>query len=372
MTKKLKILELTNFSAGGCGVFARVKQESALLSKNHQVHIFSSNRVKDSNSLAIPKDDISGFKITRFPAKKLGGESFMFWNFKKAALTLKPDVIIAHSYRHPHTTQALKIAKKINAKVFLVTHSPFPKGQTRNIFQKLFVALYDKIVAPKTLNKFDKILTITHYESKILQKLGVFSKNIQYSPNGIPKEFFTKPKNPTEQKKILFLGRITPVKDLETLILSLKYLPNNINLEIVGPAEQSYLDKLVKLIVENKLENTVSFSKPIYSLPSKIQKIDSAKIFVLPSKSEAMPQSLIEAMAREKIVISSNNPGSKELIIDNKNGYLFETGNSKDLADKITLALTSPKSKSIQKRAKSSVSKFSWENLIKQLESLIR
>ena len=44
MLKKLKILELTNFSAGICGVWQRVKQESLELSKRgHTVIIFSSN-----------------------------------------------------------------------------------------------------------------------------------------------------------------------------------------------------------------------------------------------------------------------------------------------------------------------------------------
>ena len=33
MSKRLKILELCEFSAGGCGVFARVKRESSLLRK---------------------------------------------------------------------------------------------------------------------------------------------------------------------------------------------------------------------------------------------------------------------------------------------------------------------------------------------------
>jgi len=104
-------------------------------------------------------------------------------------------------------------------------------------------------------------------------------------------------------------------------------------------------------------------------MKKKIEKIDSAKIFVLPSKTEAMPQSLIEAMAREKIVIASNNRGARELVSEGKNGYLFQIGNQKELAEKIDGALES-KNKNIQKQARKSVEKFSWDKVIKELEGL--
>jgi glycosyltransferase involved in cell wall biosynthesis len=105
-------------------------------------------------------------------------------------------------------------------------------------------------------------------------------------------------------------------------------------------------------------------------LQEKIKKIDSAKIFVLPSKSEAMPQSLIEAMSRGKIVISSNNQGSKELIENNKNGFLFKIGDEKELAEEINLALSKPHEE-IKKSAIKSVERFKWDLLIKKLEKII-
>jgi len=195
----MRILELTNYSAGICGVFARAKQEAELLSKNHEVAIFSSNHTKGSNKLASPEETLGKVKIKRFKTKKLGGESFMHWFSKEAqkeALKFKPDLIIVHSYRHPHTTKALKLKNKLNCKVFLVTHAPFIEDDsTRTIKEKLFVNFYDKFIAPRKINKFNKILAITKWEIPHLLKLGVSKENIIYSPNGIPIEFF-------KQKKI--------------------------------------------------------------------------------------------------------------------------------------------------------------------------
>jgi glycosyltransferase involved in cell wall biosynthesis len=78
-------------------------------------------------------------------------------------------------------------------------------------------------------------------------------------------------------------------------------------------------------------------------------------------------------MAREKIVISSKTDGAKEIIENNKNGFLFEIENSKELVEKINFALdkkNASKIKEIQKNARKSVEKFNWDILIKKLVCL--
>lgn len=57
--------------------------------------------------------------------------------------------------------------------------------------------------------------------------------------------------------------------------------------------------------------------------------------FVLPSRTEAMGRALIEAMAAGKPVIGSRVGGIPDVIDDGGNGFLFESENVDDLADKI-------------------------------------
>src|SRR3989339_162283 len=102
----------------------------------------------------------------------------------------------------------------------------------------------------------------------------------------------------------------------------------------------------------------------------KIKKIDSCKVFVLPSKREGMSVALIEALARKRIVIASDNPAAKDLIQDGKNGFLFGIGNEKALAEKIDLAL-SGKNDKIRVEARKSVLQFSWDKVIKKLEKIL-
>jgi len=47
----------------------------------------------------------------------------------------------------------------------------------------------------------------------------------------------------------------------------------------------------------------------------------------------------VEAQSMEKIIIASNIGGSNETVIDEKTGYLFETGNAKSLCEKILKVL---------------------------------
>ena len=365
----MKILELTNFSSGICGVWTRVKQESLELSKKgHDVRIFSSNATKGSSEIAACDDSLGKIKIKRFSFKKLGGESFMSWKFEEEAIKFNPDIMIVHGYRHLHTTRALKLAKKLNCKIFLVTHAPFiESNSTRSFLSKLTVNFYDKFIGPKKINQFDKVIAITNWEIPYLMKLGCNKEKITYIPNGIPEEFFKEKILLFKSKKIIFLGRISPIKGLETLIKAASLIPQ-MQIEIIGPSEGNYGADLKSISPKN-----VKFIRPIYDLKLKIKKLQEADIFVLPSNREAMPQSLIEALSLGKIVISSSTQGGKEIITNKKTGFLFEIGNEHDLAEKINFCLSKENSeiiKQIQINSRKKSEEFRWSKLIEKLESL--
>lgn len=379
----MKILEICPFSAGICGVWGRVKQESLELSKKgHEVVIFSSNMTKGSDEIAPGDDRIRNIKIRRFesiqPGKGYlkfipGGESYIFWDFlkaKKEALSFNPEVVICHNYRHPHTKLALSVSKKIKAKSFLVTHAPFVEGNlTRSFFSKISVWFYDKFIGPHVLSKFTKIISITKWEKTYLNKLGVSDEKIVYIPNGIPNEFFDGKIKNFFGKKILFLGRIAPIKNLEILFSTFKKLKDKkLSLEIVGPIEQGY-DEIRKFSGDGAV-----FTDAIYDISEKIKKINEADIFILPSKREAMPQSLIEAMALGKLVIASKTSGAKEIINDGENGLLFEIGSENELCEKINWVIDKKNLKKIGKirvQARKKSEKFKWGDLVNSLEKLI-
>jgi len=380
----MKILEICPYSAGICGVWTRAKQESLEFKKQgDEIMVFSSNLEKGTDKIIASEENFKGIKIKRFASKKIGGESFMLWLNNKAvkkALEYSPDIIICHNYRHLHTTKALKIRDALikqdkKCKIFLVTHAPFVEGNiTRTKFQTTVVNFYDRFIGPKTLNKFDKILVISHWEIPHLLNAGAKEDKIVYIPNGIPEELFNVKNSKKEENKVLFLGRIAPKKMIETIIRAIPFVKDKtVKFEIVGPPEQEYKNKLNQLVKVMNVSNRIVFSPPVYDLQEKINKLDSCKIYVLASRVEGMPQGLIEAMARGKIIIGSNSIAIRDLIQDKKNGYLFEFNNPQDLAKKIDLALVDNKTnKDIRKEAKKFVEIFSWPSIIKSYNSLFK
>lgn len=372
-SKKLKILEITAFSAGICGVWTRALAESQLLAKKNEVRVFSADSFRGGKvKKAKPYEVLNKIKITRFPARFSFGQNTYFWNFEKQALKFKPDIIVVHAYRQYYSTLGLKVARRLGIPCFLVTHAPFLQKKLRNWRLNLAVWIYDKFIGRKIINNYEKIIAITKWEIPELLKLGVKREKIVYIPNGIPQEFFkVKIKEPEKRKSILFFGRIAPIKDLETLIKAFRLLNDkDISLDIVGPYEPEYKSKIMKLIRQSNIKGIITFHPAVYDLNKKIQLFDKHSLFILPSKREGMPQALIEAMARGKIVISSKTDGGKEIIKDGKNGYLFDIGDEKMLAEKIKMALNSKKSNNIRISARDYVEQFSWKNLYKKIKKV--
>lgn len=366
--KKLKIAFLCIYSHPSiCGVWSRVSSLAEMLvKKGHRVDVFSTNIIKGTDRKSSSFENYHKVNIHRFSPGLSFGENVKFWDFSREIEKLNPDIIIAEVYRHPHTALALKIAKKLGKPCFLVTHAPFVEPELRGKLGNIIVNMYDKIYGRKILKKFDKIIIITKWEVPYLIKIGVEKDKLLYIPNGIADEFFKIKRR--IGKGILFLGRIAEIKDIETLIYAVQRTARNypdVKLRIVGPAEEDYKKKLIKLIRELNLDKNIEFLPAIYDLTKKIKLIDSAEIFVLPSKREAMPQSLIEAMSRGKIVIASDNKGASE-IISNRNGFLFPISDSERLSEIINLCLQNKDEKRLNKIRKNAVSKsenFRWSRI---------
>lgn len=65
-------------------------------------------------------------------------------------------------------------------------------------------------------------------------------------------------------------------------------------------------------------------------------------LLVLPSESEGMSNTLLEAMAVSLPVVASDLPENREVVADGRNGYLFPVGDHRVLAEKIIAVLDDP------------------------------
>lgn len=340
-----------------------------LAQRGYEIHVFSSNEIFGSNEKSGSYQKYQGIHIHRYPVKWKVGKFGVAFNFEKDLIKLKPDIIHTHVYRAPFSHKALKLARKLKIKCFLTTHAPFVEKKLRGGFTNLMVSFYDLFLGKKDLNNYSKVFAITHWEIPYLSKLGCRQDKIEYLPNGIGDEFLNIKLTSKKKNKVLFLGRIDPIKDIETLINAAILVDRKVKFLIVGPGEEEYIKKLKRLAKERGLGN-IEFRKPVYEIKEKVELYKEVDIFVLPSKREAMPLALLEAMACGCLVIGSDNQGIHELI-GNKRGILFKTGDYRTLGKKIDCSLKNwVKQKKVRKDSVIFARSFAWKKIVNQLERL--
>lgn len=135
---------------------------------------------------------------------------------------------------------------------------------------------------------------------------------------------------------ILYFGRISQEKGILTLLNAMKNLPD-IQLKIVGdgPEQENYASYANK----NALSN-VSFLGPKWGKDLD-PIIKNCEFAIVPSEwYEPSPYVVLQSFAYGKPVVASNIGGLKDLILNNKNGLLFNSGDSISLAQTIRNLMT--------------------------------
>lgn len=139
--------------------------------------------------------------------------------------------------------------------------------------------------------------------------------------------------------RLLFIGRVVPVKGLHVLLDALEYLgpdATQVSLDVCGETPSHYADYARDLEQRAKtLVSTIRFHGHCDDVPAQIARADAV---VVPSIwQEAFGRVLVEAMAGGKPAIASVSGGMPEVLGADFSRYLFEKGNSHALAQVIRL-----------------------------------
>ena len=104
----------------------------------------------------------------------------------------------------------------------------------------------------------------------------------------------------------------------------------------------------------------------------KVKLLSGAKMFVLPSRHESLPISILEAAACGKPVIVSDIP---ELAFVSREGFgfSFRSGSAKELSDKMRLLLEDKKKREdAGRRGREFAAQFLWDNIAVQFEDVLK
>ena len=155
------------------------------------------------------------------------------------------------------------------------------------------------------------------------------------------KNLLKKKWNITDEKKIILLpGRLTEWKGQEMFIEAISLLKKNLpELEfkavILGSDQgrKIYKKKLIRLVEQHRLSGNVIFVDHLELMPIAYE--ISTVIVSSSIEPEAFGRVSVEAQSMEKPIVASNIGGSNETIINDKTGFLFKAGDSKNLSEKL-------------------------------------
>ena len=236
---------------------------------------------------------------------------------------------------------------------------------------KLLQRKIEKMINGKTLRTGTKILVSNIDTQKIINnEYSVKLEKISVIPNGVDLSLFNiiNRKNPN---KIVFAGAMYYHRGLDVLLEAIPKVIKRIpDAKFVLLGSGTEMNKLKKIVSENKLEKSVEFKGWIKreEIP---KNISDASIGIGPLRltdvtSRALPIKVLEYMAVSLPIIAQKGTLPEDVLQNEKNGYFIE--NSNDLAEKIILLLDQPKKvESMGIQSSKMVQKFSWNNVVKNI-----
>lgn len=331
-----------------------IAKESA--NKNHDVTIFTTDLDFANNPNTFNKNLATTEKIQNFTIKRSHvwlSFSLFFINpgMYFQMMNSESDIIHSIGVRSFQSFIAALVSKKkkiplvISDQGGLTTHPDLTlSGPLKKLLYKLQTPMIKFVI-----NQAKKISVANEYEKNIFLNFSNESK-ITIIRNGINLETMKsninfKEKYKIEKNFVLFIGRFSKIKGIDTLLSSINLLKNdkliqNFQFVIMG-VDFGFEKEMIQLINKFNIGNLVKVIKN----PSREDVLSAYKycqFLVLPSKWELSPLTPLEGFAFKKPVISTTAHGIPYTVKDKENGLLIEPGDEISLSKSIIELLSNP------------------------------
>jgi len=163
------------------------------------------------------------------------------------------------------------------------------------------------------------VVTTQSMRQTLLERYRILPGQVTVIPNFVDTELFRPAGNGSlRSKRLCFIGRLEEQKNPSALLEALRGL--DVELSIVGSGTLS--ERLREEARKNRLTVRFLGNVPHRKLP---EILNSSALFVLPSRYEGHPKTLLEAMACGLPVVGTDVSGIREIIRHRENGYLCGT-----------------------------------------------
>jgi glycosyltransferase involved in cell wall biosynthesis len=174
----------------------------------------------------------------------------------------------------------------------------------------------------KCVRMADKIIVLCSQSKQEALAAGFSPQQIIHIPNGVDLSVFVPAARPPETpKKILFVGRLDKMKGVDILLEAIAELGKrgyrpSCTIAGDGPDKADLIHLSRKLHIEHQ----VVFAGTCSNI---VRHLHTAAVFVLPSRSEGMPNAVLEAMACGVPIIATSVGGIPDIIQNGRNGLLI-------------------------------------------------
>jgi len=298
------------------------------MSLEHQVEVFtfrSYYKLPTDNSWKINTIDIP-FGKTRL-GSGVFAPLFIPWHSLRKRLE-QFDIVVVQLY--PANLIPI-LPKKLSTKVITVEWGT-PSGVWSRWQERLYVKLAEW-ASGIACRRADKVLVGSKFvQNYVKQKYGVNSKVLCL--DGLDFSLLDKDKYQNKRKdNILYIGRISPHKNLHTLIEAFQQVKQavpNATLTIVGSHTfPRYTEKLHKLAAKLSLVNSVKWAGAV-SWEALPQYYADCSVYCSPSLWEGFMR--CEAFAFEKPMVVFNNTANAETVKDKESGFVVKENTPEALA----------------------------------------
>lgn len=309
MNKKSKLLIIDLGKAYG-GMERQV--ESLLVGLEDEFHI---TLIVNSNGEFIQKSRL----INDYNVIKINNSIKTFYKtiIKITKYVKQEDIKVVHCNGTPANIIGIILSKFLKVKFISAVHSDILyefEGVKKFIYQ---------IVEGITARYAKKVVVVSNdLQSKLRSRHKKYTDKFIVVYNGVTfeKENF-KVSRDSNKFKMLFVGRLVDIKNIEYLLESIYKVKNTgfqFECNIIGEGELR--EELINSCIEKRIESYVNF----LGFKDNIQEymLDS-DLLVMTSKMEGIPLVIIEAFANKLPVVSSSVGGICEMIENNYNGILF-------------------------------------------------
>ena len=285
-------------------------------------------------------------KVIRLPVHSKNPILMFFNSIILIFIILICNISIVHARSRAPAWSCLLATKITNRKFVTTFHGTYNFTNSLKKYYNSIMLKSDLIIAGSNF-------IFSHINENYSEYLNL-NKKFLVIFRGINTEYFNPSKiHQTDQKKliskwniskekplILLPGRLTSWKGQEMFIEAIRLVKEKLSEKsfcaVILGSDQGrnvYKKKLLRLVEQYRLNDYIKFFDKCELMPLAYQISD---IVVSTSiEPEAFGRVSVEAQSMEKPIIASNIGGSKETIIDDKTGFLFEAQKPEALSKKI-------------------------------------